>query len=99
MYCRGKKERMTNLAHKNVMVFMLYKFKDLGTGCGLEIECRTFAGVILAQKYHERKSLTQLKWMRFSSYLINFNEIFGKKMSKSPTISPENNPYIVLVNF
>ena len=29
---------------------------------------------------------------RFFSHLINFNEIFEKKMSKSLTISPENNP-------
>ena len=30
--------------------------------------------------------------MSFFSHQTNFNEIFGRKMSKSLTISPENNP-------
>ena len=32
--------------------------------------------------------------LRFFSHQANFNEIFGRKMSKSLTISPENNPCI-----
>ena len=32
--------------------------------------------------------------MRFFSHQANFNEIFGRKMSKSLTISPENDPCI-----
>ena len=43
-----------------------------------------------------RKLLIQPKLMRFASYLVNFNEIFGNKMSKSLTILPENNPCIIL---
>ena len=36
--------------------------------------------------------------MRFFSHQANFKEIFGKKMSKSLTISPENNPCMISLN-
>ena len=49
----------------------------------------------------DRNLLIQSKLVRFSSYLANFNIILAKKkkkkkkkMSKTLTISPENNPCI-----
>ena len=36
--------------------------------------------------------------IRFISHQANFNEIFGRKMSKSLTISPENYPCPVFPN-
>ena len=48
--------------------------------------------VILVLKNQRRKSFIQEKMARFSSHFANFDEIFGKKLSKFLTIYPENHP-------